>query len=126
MMRILAEATVAGVPESVNHIWRSSRGRFYKTTKAKDFEELLVRVLHDSYKKNFKGPYKCDVILDIIIERKTRRKWDLDNRIKSIQDCLAPAGIIENDCQVKTIRADKEEAETDRTTVRVLEYEEWR
>lgn len=38
-MSEIVRVTVAGIPESVNHIWRGTRsGRHYKTAKARDFE----------------------------------------------------------------------------------------
>lgn len=114
----LVSVTVAGIPESVNHIWRGSRGgRHYKTAKAKDFEFLLTTVLRSAYKG--KPAYDGQVRLCLTIIRKTKRRYDLDNRIKSAQDCLTPAGIILDDCQVVEIYARKECGSEDSTTVSV-------
>ena len=108
--------TVAGIPESVNHIWRATKGgKHYKTSKARDFESLLITVL----KKQHAERSACDgpVRLTVEISRKTRRRYDLDNRIKSVQDCLAPAGIIADDSQVVELVARKTRGEEDTTTV---------
>lgn len=108
--------TVEGIPESVNHIWRGTRsGRHYKTTKAKDFECWLTHALRVG--RRLDGVYDGDVRLVMVIGRKTRRRYDLDNRIKSVQDCLAPAGIIADDSQVVEILARKILADEDTTTV---------
>lgn len=108
--------TVAGIPESVNHIWRGTRsGRHYKTAKAKDFECLLTHALRAG--RRLDDVYDGAVRLVMVIGRKTRRRYDLDNRIKSVQDCLAPAGIIADDSQVVEILARKILADADATTV---------
>ena len=115
-MSELVCVTVAGIPESVNHIWRATKGgNHYKTAKARDFETLLINVL----RKQHAGRPACDgaVRLTVEITRKTRRRYDLDNRIKSVQDCLAPAGIICDDSQVVELVARKTRGEEDTTTV---------
>ena len=115
-MSELVCVTVAGIPESVNHIWRGTKtGKHYKTAKARDFETLLINVL----RKQNAGKPACDgpVRLTVEISRKTRRRYDLDNRIKSVQDCLAPAGIIADDSQVVELVARKTRGEEDTTTV---------
>lgn len=117
-MSEIVRVTVAGIPESVNHIWRGTKtGKHYKTAKARDFESLLITVL----KKQHAGRLACDgpVRLTVEISRKTRRRYDLDNRIKSVQDCLAPAGIIADDSQVVELVARKTRGEEDTTTVTV-------
>lgn len=114
--------TVAGIPESVNHIWKSTKGgRHYKTAKARDFESLLITALRNQYAG--RPIYLGAVRLVMVIGRKTRRRYDLDNRIKSVQDCLAPAGIIADDSQVVEILARKILAEEDTTTVIVETWE---
>ena len=114
--------TVAGIPESVNHIWRGTRGgKHYKTAKARDFESLLITALRKQH--SGRPVYDGAVRLVMVIGRKTRRRYDLDNRIKSVQDCLAPAGIIADDSQVVEISARKILAEEDTTTVIVETWE---
>ena len=121
-MSELVCVTVAGIPESVNHIWRGTRGgRHYKTAKARDFESLLTRALRAGRRPD--GVYDGAVRLVMVIGRKTKRRYDLDNRIKSVQDCLAPAGIIADDSQVVEISARKILAEEDTTTVIVETWE---
>lgn len=115
-MSELVCVTVEGTPESVNHIWRGTRsGRHYKTTKAKNFELLLTHALRAGRRNG--TVYDGDVRLGMVIGRKTKRRYDLDNRIKSVQDCLAPAGIIADDSQVVEILAWKIPADEDTTTV---------
>ncbi len=50
-------------------------------------------------------PHASPVVLKLRLLARTRRLWDLDNRIKSLQDCLAPAGVILDDVQVEQITA---------------------
>ena len=70
------------------------------------------------------GVYDGAVRLVMIIGRKTKRRYDLDNRIKSVQDCLAPAGIITDDSQVVEISARKILTDEDTTTVIVEAFED--
>ena len=122
-MSELVCVTVAGTPESVNHIWRGTRsGRHYKTAKARDFESLLTHALRAG--RRLDGVYDGAVRLVMVIGRKTKRRYDLDNRIKSVQDCLAPAGIIADDSQVVEISARKILADEDTTTVIVEAFED--
>ena len=123
-MSELVCVTVAGTPESVNHIWRGTRsGRHYKTAKARDFESLLITALRHQHAG--RPVYDGAVRLGIVIGRKTKRRYDLDNRIKSVQDCLAPAGIITDDSQVVEISAWKILADEDTTTVIVESIPGW-
>ena len=115
-MSELVCVTVAGIPESVNHIWRGTRsGRYYKTAKARDFESLLTHALRAG--RRLDGVYDGALRLVMVIGRKTKRRYDLDNRIKSVQDCLAPAGIIADDSQVVEISARKILTDEDTTMV---------
>ena len=43
--------------------------------------------------------------MKIIFTSKNHLPWDVDNRIKVLQDCLAPAGVIKNDKQVVELYA---------------------
>ncbi len=40
----------------------------------------------------------------IIIKTRTRRNMDIDNRIKSVQDCLSMGRVIKNDSQIWDLR----------------------
>ena len=45
-------------------------------------------------------PYLKPVKLYIIFQTNDKRHWDIDNRVKVIQDCLQLAEIIKDDTQV--------------------------
>ena len=52
---------------------------------------------------------------------KDNRKWDIDNRVKALQDCLEQAGIIENDRQVQSLHVRREYApDRAETTTRII------
>ena len=41
--------------------------------------------------------------LSILFETSNRRRWDIDNRVKALQDCLSAAGVIHEDTQIEEL-----------------------
>ena len=67
------------------------------------------------------GPYLGPVALHIIMTSRTRRRWDLDNRVKAVQDCLQMAGIIKDDSQITELVVRRDPMPMlDRTTIKVM------
>lgn len=125
MGEVLVDVTVAGVPESVNHLWRAGRGgHFYKTAKAREFEEILTLIMAREKKGTALDEAKDRVELRLKITKKSKRRYDLDNRIKSVQDCLSKAGIISDDSQVYRLVVEKAAGEEDSTSVTAIKMEE--
>lgn len=89
------------MPPSANRIWRSGRGRVYRSDKYTDWlddcrEELIGQ------RPGFIGGR---VSIDIEVSSKWR--GDVDNRIKPTLDCLVKFGVIEDDGKkfVRSVRA---------------------
>ena len=53
-----------------------------------------------SHSKTISEPYTGKVALFITLYVKNSRRMDIDNRIKCLQDCLEPAGLLKDDSQV--------------------------
>lgn len=99
---ILMYCELDGLPPTVNHLYRSMRnGTRYKTTEGRKWQEGATLIF--ALKRRTMKPFAGDVSLEIAFYPGDNRAWDVDNRVKALQDCLAPAGIIKNDKQVKKL-----------------------
>ena len=73
---------------------------------------------------NDKEPYTGRVKLEIIFYVKSKRKWDLDNRIKALQDCLEYAGVIANDNQIDKLIITRVSGNKDSTRIKLSRHGE--
>ena len=94
-------------PPSVNNITTVVRNRKIKTKRGRDFEayicaEIAEARLHMDIPR-FTGP----VAVVIKMHPATRRKYDLDNMPKGIQDSLTAAGIWDDDEQIALLTLKK-------------------
>ena len=71
--------------------------------------------------ENWQGqpPYSEDVELRIEFKVKSRRKWDIDNRVKALQDCLNIAKILQDDSQVQILHVERSKGEADMTRLEI-------
>lgn len=105
-MRTLARVELLGLPPTVNHLYRTSRsGVRYKTAQGREWQNVTAAVMAAA--KTNRKPYGGDVALEIVFRCTDRRRWDIDNRVKALQDCLAMAGIIEDDRQIQRLRVER-------------------
>lgn len=122
--RLLARATVPGVAPSVNHTYRASGGgRVYKTSEAKDWQTMAAVILASGRRPDKGWPHRGRVHLDLIFHVRNKRRSDMDNRIKAVQDCLAMAGIIEDDYQVWVLSAQRVRDGTESVEIEVWELD---
>ena len=96
--RTLLHLEIPGLPPTVNHTYRTGKNFRYKVKEVRDWQEKITLLMRNA--KTSKEIYGLPVSLSIIIQSGTKRRWDLDNRIKALQDCLAMAEIIKDDSQV--------------------------
>jgi len=120
-MSYLLSITLDGLPPTVNHAYRTGRNVRYKTAEAKEFQRQAIFVMN-VLRKN-KSPYTGPVGVEICFTQRDHRPWDVDNRIKILQDCLAPAGVIKDDKQVVELYARREHGEEDKTHIIVRRFE---
>ncbi len=82
-------------PPSVNHYWRARGKRRFLSRGARAWHEEVGAVLR-AQRHRYKGP----VALYIMAYPPDRRRRDLDNILKGVQDALVFARVIEDDYQV--------------------------
>lgn len=102
----LVELELEGLPPSVNQMYRNARvNTRYKTAKTRDFQEKTVALM----KKNRVLPnvFTGSIFVNVIFYVSDNRKWDIDNRLKVLFDCLQLAEIIKDDSQIDFISAER-------------------
>ena len=122
-MRELVKVNLLGLPPTVNHLYRTSRnGVRYKTPQGREWQNTTASIM--AVAKTNRKPYSGDVALEVLFRTADRRRWDLDNRVKALQDCLAMAGVIEDDRQIQRLLVERQAGAETATVVTVLELGE--
>ena len=116
-MSVLISAELEGIPPTVNHLYRSYRNRRYKTASGREYQEHVTQILRRKWKNQ--PPVTSSIELRIIFITNDRRKWDVDNRVKALQDCLSMAGIIKDDRQVEILHVERKYGEKQATYIEV-------
>ena len=121
MENLLLDLEFEGLPPTVNHIYRGAKGWRYLTQETRDFQDRITALLREQWqdKDTFTGP----VFLSIYFYPSNKRRWDIDNRVKALQDCLEKAGIIHDDSQIDALFVKREHAKKNATTRLILR--EW-
>ena len=122
MGRLILRAELEGLPPTVNHLYRSTYGgQRYKTQEARDYQDYAVAVLAGKWRG--REAYTGDAELRLTFVTPDRRRWDIDNRVKAVQDCLERAGVLKNDTQIMVLHVERQtdkDADT-RTVIRLKE-----
>lgn len=138
-MQELFHIIVDGLPESVNRVWRCKKGssKPFLSKKARTWKEsarlAMVNCWNDLSNEGserepipFNPPIECRVVMAVLLSRHNKVKYDLDNRMKLIQDALQDAGIIKNDNQVYMIISGKHDSCEDTTEIRLYALDDQR
>ena len=121
-MKTLCELELSGLPPTVNHLYRTSRSGYrYKTVSGRYYQEYVSLRLSQEWRG--KPEYTGDVAISIEFIVKFCCCWDIDNRVKALQDCLSLAGIIKDDAQVQVLHVERHIGESDTTRLKISSLE---
>lgn len=97
-------------PPSINHYYRHVGPRVLISKDGRQYREKVVALVRRQSYPTFTGP----VSLTASFFPPDRRRRDLDNvGGKALMDTLQAAGLIQDDCQIKRIRLEMKEPQTD-------------
>ena len=120
-MSILLSLEFEGLPPSVNAMYRTSRGsKRYKKPEVSEWQDEIASLMRRAWDKP--RPYTGEVEIHILFTVSNKHRWDVDNRLKALLDCLAHGGVIKDDTQISGILALRRQGETSRTKIEVREY----
>ncbi|HBA73062.1 MAG TPA: hypothetical protein DCZ63_13000 [Geobacter sp.] len=86
-------------PPSVNHYWRSNRGRHHISQEGQAYRDTVVSLSLIEHWQNLFGLHDR-ICLWITAHPPDRRKRDLDNIAKSLLDALQKASVYPDDSQI--------------------------
>ena len=94
-----------GLPPSVNHMYRTGSRSRYKTFEVREYQQYVVNKLREAWKgrKTLTGRIE----MRLVFQTNNRRRWDIDNRVKALQDCLSIAGVIRDDSQLDELHVER-------------------
>ena len=111
----------AGLPPSVNQMYRTSKGsKRYKKPEVSEWQEEIAALIRQAWSKT--SPYTGEVEVHILFTVSSNRRWDVDNRLKALLDCLAYGGVIHDDSQIWGIVAARVKGETSTTKITMEAY----
>ena len=102
---MLLDLEIEGLPPTENTMYRSGGGRRYKTKECREFQERTSELMQRSYA--WPEPYTGRVSLLIRFTVSDKRRWDIDNRVKALQDCLITSSVLKDDCQIDTLHVER-------------------
>lgn len=94
-----------GLPPTVNHMYRTGNRSRYKTLEVREYQQYVVNRLRDEWNGRKAMDGRIDVRITFTADNK--RRWDIDNRVKALQDCLSMAGVIQDDSQVDSLHVER-------------------
>ena len=87
----------------------------------KDWQEDIAGLFSEQWTtKNI--PYSNRAAVSIEFRVQDKRAWDIDNRIKSLLDCLEVSGVLKDDNQIDSLHVTRHRGEKNRTKLTLMEY----
>ena len=101
----LLKCELEGLPPTANLMYRGLSGHRYKPKKILDYQKYACDILKAGWQG--KEVYTGRAALIIKFETDNHRRWDIDNRVKALQDCLSKAGVIKDDTQIDYLQVER-------------------
>ena len=102
--KILLIFEFKGLPPTVNHMYNSRHGRRFRSKHTQEFQAAVEAGLKKVWNKPV---FSGRAGLYLYFFQADRRHWDIDNRVKSVQDCLQKAGVIKDDNQIDILHVER-------------------
>ena len=99
-------------PPTLNHNIGRRGGRYYKSGEYKSFLSQVGWLWLKAIPKDWSKDLRYSVAIELVCN--TRRRYDVDNRVKPILDALTRAGAWNDDAQVDEIYAVRGEVDKER------------
>jgi crossover junction endodeoxyribonuclease RusA len=82
-------------PPTNNRYYRKFHGRMVLSQPAREYKRAVAEIVS-------LGRYRMEgrLSLSVVLFPPTRRKWDIDGRLKALLDALQDAGVFEDDEQI--------------------------
>lgn len=120
MSKTIFQASFHGLPPTINHYYFHRTGHAFKRPEAQKWQHDTC--IDFALKYANQAPYYNPVELFISFTTKDKKRWDIDNRVKILQDCLTLANIIHDDSQILSLHVKRSFGSTTKTFLRLTEY----
>ena len=105
-------------PPSINHYWRRNGARYFISKEGTEFRNIVIATC---YQLNgyFNENQRLSLVINVYPPDKRRR--DLDNLVKSVQDSLQHAGVYPDDSQIDDLRITRNPNRAGKIVVQISE-----
>ena len=118
-MSKLLDIELEGLPPTVNHLYLQHGGRRYKSPEGRVYQEQVCAEMSRQWNG---APYSGHAELSITYRTKDKRRWDIDNRVKALQDCLVMSGVLKDDSQIRRLIVERTDSDVTGTLLQLNEY----
>lgn len=117
---MVADFLIDSLPPTVNNLYGHLRRTVYKKPEVRKWQNDTINLMRSIW--NNKPAISYPLELFITFTAKDHRKWDIDNRIKPLQDCLERAGVIRNDRQIEALHVRRTYGNSNCTRIILSEF----